>query len=281
MIESVDRVSQLSVQKFHRQYLDRSPVVMTDVMSDCEAMEWTVNKLRDRFAHTLMPVQMTDDEFDAFCEATDDPSLREEKEVRRIAAGERSFWVIELDSYFDAVLSGGRLAGRLPSLLDVPTSASIMRGYLRVLRIDTHEDWTALITALESMISAARFPAYLTGSRDYRFWFTPGSRRQGVIHADGYDNLNLQVKGTKEWILLAPDQFGGERGQIPNGEKSDIAPIAFPETGFSCATREGDVLYIPRSWWHAATAVGSCININAWHIPPTEPSGPNRRMSPL
>jgi ribosomal protein L16 Arg81 hydroxylase len=105
--------------------------------------------------------------------------------------------------------------------------------------------------------------------------FTPWSPHRGIIHADGYDNLNAQIRGRKEWILLAPDQLGRSHGAESDStiKKSDIAEHRelAEEEGFSCTTNDGEILYIPKLWWHAATALESCININAWHMPDDHP----------
>jgi lysine-specific demethylase 8 len=245
-------------------------------MTNWKAMEWTVPQLKDRFSKAKMPVQMDDDEFGAFCEATSDLFLRDSKEARRLAIKELSFWVIRLDAYFDAVLRGGDLARRLPYLMDVPLSRSILQPYLRVLKIDSAEDWDPLISALESLIADVAFPEYIVGNRDYRLWFTPRPRRRGTIHADGYHNLNAQIRGRKQWILLSPEQRGrlyraDIKPKMPDSAGIGSDTARHPELaaeGFSCTTNEGELLYIPKLWWHAATAMGTCININAWHVLP-------------
>jgi lysine-specific demethylase 8 len=259
MLGQIERVSWLSLGAFRDRYLSRSPVVITDVMSGWKAMDWTIEELRDRFESAKMPLRMNDDEFEAFCEATNDQLLRNSKELRAPEHKENFFWTIRLSAYFDAVLRGGDLAKRLPYIMDVPLSRSIITRYLQILRIDTAENWNPLITALESLITEVAFPEYLAGDRDYRFWFAPGPRHQGVIHADGYHNFNAQIRGRKEWILLPPDQ------SIQSGVKyMELVRLK----SFSCITSKGEILYIPKLWWHAATALETCININAWHVGP-------------
>jgi lysine-specific demethylase 8 len=242
----IDRVSRLSVAAFRDEYFARSPVVITDVMSGWKAMDWTVEELKHRFRNAKVPMRMDTDEFDAFCDATCDLVLRESKQARALALKGNFFWIVKLDAYFDAVLRGGSLAKRLPYIMDLPLSRSVLTPYLRVLRTDAAEDWAPLFSGLESLTAQVAFPEYLAGNRDYRFWFTPGPRPRGTIHADGFHNLNAQIRGRKAWILLPPGQGPGE---------------------FSCTTSDGDLLYIPKSWWHAAAALEPCININAWHVP--------------
>lgn len=253
MIGQVDRVSGLSVATFQEEYLSRRPVIITDVMADWKAMKWTVQDLHDRSRHAKLPVRMDDIEFDAFCAATNNMALRESKEARRLTIEGSFFWIIPLDAYFAAVLRGGRQIQTLPYVCNVPLSRSLMTSYLRALGISSFEDWEPLFSTFEELASDLAFPEYLVRKRDYRFWFTPWSRKRGIIHADGYDNLNAQISGRKEWILSS--------GRLT---ETDL------EQGvtFSCVTEQGEILYIPKSWWHSATAVGTCINVNAWHLPP-------------
>lgn len=273
----VERVSRLSVDTFRDRYLSRSPVIITDMMASWKAMDWNVQLLKDRFGNSKIPLRMSDDEFEAFCEAADDRFLRDSKEARRLGTKELSFWIIKLEAYFDSVLRGGSLTERLPCIMDVPLSRSIIESYLQVLGIDTLENWGPLTSGLETLIADVSFPDYLAGNRDYRFWFTPRPRARGVIHADGYHNLNAQIRGRKEWILLPPEQWGRLQGRdIKPQMDNPVQQAEMPKRrehgeaeGFSCATDEGDILYIPKSWWHAATALRACINVNAWHLIPT------------
>ena len=102
----------------------------------------------------------------------------------------------------------------------------------------------APLAGIEKLASTVRV------ARDYRFWFTPRPRSRGTIHADGYHNLNAQIGGRKEWILQSPEQHR-------NGE------------ALTCCTEAGEILYIPKSCWHAATALEPSINVNAWHTIPS------------
>ena len=208
----VDRVAGLSSADFSSQYLSRSPVIITDAISSWAAMDWTVEELRDRFINAKLPLRMDDEEFDAFCAATGDLCLRAAKEESALRHRRENFWIVRLSAYFDAVLQMGAGAGKLPYIMDIPMSRRVLNPYLHILQIEHTENWDILISALEQLISEVAFPDYLSGDRDYRFWFAPGRRRWGTIHADGYDNLNAQIKGRKEWILRPP---GGRRLDVP------------------------------------------------------------------
>jgi lysine-specific demethylase 8 len=274
ILGDVDRVSGLTAGSFEDRYFSQRPVVITDAMDGWKATSWTIEQFSDHFKHAKLPVRMDDDEFSAFCEGTNDPALRDSKEDRRIVFRGISFWVIKLDAYFKAVVRGGAVAQRLPYVMDVPMSRSIIESYLRALKIEAMEDWNPLITALETMTTEVTLPPYLIGAKDFRFWFTPRPRPRGNIHADAYHNLNAQIQGRKEWVLLAPDQSnrlegitGSPKMSRQTVEKSDTVPDqeVLEAEAYSCTTDEGELLYIPKLWWHAATALDLCINVNAWH----------------
>jgi Cupin superfamily protein len=89
-------------------------------------------------------------------------------------------------------------------------------------------------------------------------------RLRGPIHADAYDTLNVQIRGCKEWTLMPP-----------------LSPPNRPESGreeWWCTMQPGDILYIPKLWWHAARPTETCINVNSSHSPP-EPHSPARAQA--
>lgn len=69
-------------------------------------------------------------------------------------------------------------------------------------------------------------------------------------HCDTHDVIVLQVYGKKYWRLY--------EGGRPHPLKDDIAPNAdVPEkVVWEGLLEDGDVLYVPRGWWHEASGVG-------------------------
>ena len=65
------------------------------------------------------------------------------------------------------------------------------------------------------------------------------------LHWDDHEVIVLQVHGRKQW------QIHGETERFPIDKQSDQYP---PNTGpiWEGVLRDGDALYIPRGWWHAA-----------------------------
>lgn len=245
VVEQVERVSRLSVVDFQERFLSQNPVIVTGVMAGWSAMNWTVGDLRNCFHSAKVPLRMTDEEFAAFCQATGDSVFRDSRESRGLAIKGGRLWIVQLNAYFDAYLRGDDLARHLPYIMDIPMLRGVMMPLLRVLGIDSAEDWEPLMLAFHSLLGGVEFPEYLSGELDYRFWFAPAARPRGNLHADAYHNLNAQILGRKEWILAPPGETDTQK--------------------FTCTSKRGEILYIPKSWWHAASPLETCINVNAWH----------------
>ena len=100
-----------------------------------------------------------------------------------------------------------------------------------------HEPARALISEIESSV------ATYAGVNLYASWrATPCFS----THWDDHDVYIIQVRGQKVWRLW------GEVRRQPLGrdvEPNDVAPAHPVWTG---TLDEGDVLYIPRGWWHSA-----------------------------
>ncbi|APU13191.1 MULTISPECIES: JmjC domain-containing protein [Actinoalloteichus] len=70
------------------------------------------------------------------------------------------------------------------------------------------------------------------------------------IHWDSHDVLVVQLDGTKSWEVRGPTRPAPmERDAEPNLEPSG-------EIVWSGTLRTGDVMHIPRGWWHQATRTG-------------------------
>jgi hypothetical protein len=100
------------------------------------------------------------------------------------------------------------------------------------------------------------------------------------LHYDWVDNLFAQVYGTKQ-VILAPPEDGPNLYPFPdNHTKSRVAPRhpdlrAFPRFRtarlFAGVVEPGDVLYIPKGWWHFFAAPASSISLTCWYGAPLAP----------
>lgn len=71
------------------------------------------------------------------------------------------------------------------------------------------------------------------------------------LHWDSHDVLCVQLSGEKSWEVRGPSRPAPmERDSRPNREPST-------EIVWSGTMRAGDVMHIPRGWWHQATRTGN------------------------
>lgn len=68
------------------------------------------------------------------------------------------------------------------------------------------------------------------------------------VHWDDHDVLVLQVDGAKRWRIYGPTR------QAPLYRDTDVPEPPPSEPSVELVLRAGDMLYLPRGWWHAVAA---------------------------
>jgi lysine-specific demethylase 8 len=101
-----------------------------------------------------------------------------------------------------------------------------------------------------------------------------GGKTCSGLHFDAADNVLAQIYGSKRAVLVAP-KYVGDLGVLPDMPlKSGLSPQEIESEcdgplsrieRWSTILDPGDVLYIPRGWWHYLASPGASISINAWH----------------
>ncbi|ALC45506.1 CG43320 [Drosophila busckii] len=113
--------------------------------------------------------------------------------------------------------------------------------------------------------------------RDFSLWL--GSKGANTpCHYDTYGvNIVVQVYGSKSWLLFPPET-PFETTRIPYEESSVYclenfyAPQPdkltyyekFQYYAHHCVLNAGDVLIVPRHWWHYVEAVETSLSVNYW-----------------
>ena len=116
-------------------------------------------------------------------------------------------------------------------------------------------------------------------ARDAVFWFgTGGSATQG--HYDTYGtNSVVQLSGTKRWLLfppgtaLAPSRVPYEESSVFSGLTTAEAVAAAARCGVSAVEAvlaPGDVLFVPRHWWHFVASLEDSVAVNVWQPHPAD-----------
>ena len=88
-------------------------------------------------------------------------------------------------------------------------------------------------------------------------------------HKDSYGcNLHAQIFGSKEWLLWPPDtDLSATR--IPYEESSvfsncDVLNPDIVSSALRIVVKAGEVLFIPKHWWHLARTCELSFSINTW-----------------
>ncbi|MFJ8191140.1 cupin domain-containing protein [Streptomyces sp. NPDC096094] len=68
------------------------------------------------------------------------------------------------------------------------------------------------------------------------------------VHWDDHDVLALQLDGVKKWRIHGPTR------QVPLHRDTDIPEPPPDEPMVELVVQAGDMLYLPRGWWHAVAA---------------------------
>ncbi|MFF4104220.1 cupin domain-containing protein [Streptomyces sp. NPDC001903] len=106
---------------------------------------------------------------------------------------------------------------------------------------ELHAPLRALVTAVEGALRSLV---------QANLYVNLGGAEQGFhTHWDDHDVFILQVEGAKHWDVHPPTE------EYPVGVLSTPPPPAEGAATWSGELTEGDVLYLPRGWWHTVKAV--------------------------
>ena len=109
--------------------------------------------------------------------------------------------------------------------------------------------------------------AFLSASRATTVLFASFGRVPGFsVHWDSRDVYALQVEGEKYWRIFSPSHAAPlNRGDLHQPGSGVPGPLFWEGT-----LQRGDMLYIPRGWWHEVTAGDSpTLHLNLGFSPVT------------
>jgi hypothetical protein len=141
-------------------------------------------------------------------------------------------------SYLKHVTSGRRRA-QIPRLLPVQLTEQLRQGATLVLDA-VDELYQPLDRLAEGLERSFRAHAQINA---YAGWRTS---RGFDLHWDDHDVFILQVTGRKRWSIYGATRPFPLAGDIEPNQKPDGEPL------WDATLEAGDLLYIPRGWWHVA-----------------------------
>jgi len=233
---------------FESQFLvnEGLPVVISGAAGKWKSTNtWTLDALSNQFGSMKIPVRETDDEFNEFSSAR--AKWLSPRKMMRFYD-----YIVEIQK---TTASGPRppYAGNMSILGDPAISAK-----------------------LGMLLTECPFPNWLTGKYkdEFRLWIGAVGQRS-TIHNDAYHNFNAQIVGVKQFILFPPDQHRLLYPQFihqslwsspidPKAPNTNSYPLFHESSRFICELTPGDILFIPKFWWHCAETIRTSINVNRW-----------------
>jgi hypothetical protein len=230
----IERIAPPSLAIFKREYQAPSrPVILTGLMDDWPARSWTLDTLRSRYGDRMVTAVRTEGG----------------KVVSSARAG-IPYESIRFGDYLD--------------MLEAPEMPS------RYMIFPVSD-------VLPELIREFILPVYCRDAPWFRarFWLSAAKTRS-PLHRDPPDNLFAQIFGRKRFILYNPDDTPNLYPHriwsgLPDFSRVDIERpdlAAFPRfpraQAITCEVGEGEVLYLPRYWWHQVTSLSRSASVNLW-----------------
>lgn len=224
----IERVPRLDRETLARRHLAENRPVVLSTESAVWRARWSHSAISDRYGH---------------CEV-------DTEEAHEVYVGERAHRMRPLRELIDA-LSTGDTTVRWKGL-DFLARVPGMRDDLQQRPPPHHE----------------RLPSSANGFRD-TLWIAPRGTTSSLHHDGDYDNLNLQVSGRKLFLLIPPPSHAALHTY--GSAESPINPFVpdlerFP--GFNAAEpveailEPGEIILIPKYWWHCVYTVESAVNLS-------------------
>jgi lysine-specific demethylase 8 len=241
MALEVDRVAQLSVRDFRRNYLEAErPVIISRGASHWEAARrWSPDYLKERFGQHPIKARFLPHGRSSVIDGTERPekprTLGQFVDTMRSQPGDGLWYLTQLP------------------IASLPTD---------------------LLQELGTLDYYSRGMQALTGHTPY-FWMGSSGSKTG-LHYDLLHNFNIQVTGRKAWKLYPRSEqnllyFG--QGDYPHHSvvnifDDDLAkyPLIAQASPHEFVLEAGDVLFFPAGWAHCVYSLEESISLNFFSL---------------
>jgi hypothetical protein len=228
------RIAPPSLSAFRREYqAPRRPVILTGLMDDWPARRWSLDDLRGRYGDRMVTAVPT-----------------QGGQVVHSARGGVPYAPVRFGDYLD-LLEGAEPPG---SYLIFPVG-----------------------DVLPELMREFVLPVYCRDAPWFRarFWMS-GADTGSPLHHDVPDNLFAQIFGRKRFVLFAPGETWNLYPEppwsgTPNYSRADAErpdyrrfPRLLRARSVTCEVGPGEVLYLPRYWWHQVTTLERSASVNLW-----------------
>jgi ribosomal protein L16 Arg81 hydroxylase len=145
--------------------------------------------------------------------------------------------------------------------IDVPALYRLLRAGATLV-VDAVNEVDPVIATLSEELGALFLTSRTTTVLFASFGHTPGF----AVHWDSRDVYALQVEGEKHWSVYEPSRVAPlGRGDASIPGCGEPGPLCWEGT-----MQRGDLLYIPRGWWHEVTSTDSpSLHLNFGFAPLT------------
>lgn len=226
----VERREGIDRESLERDYLARNRPVIVSVVDVASRTHWDLATLRATYGDCAIDAE----------------------ETEQVYVGQRARRRLPLSALIDGVLAGD-VALRCKGL-----------------------ELLSTIDGMKAQLAASPPPSdrllpTTTASTRRALWVAPKGTMSSFHHDGNSDNYNWQIEGEKLFVLARPDRF--DELYAHGSAESPINPF-HPDLGrfprFASAApleatlRPGEVLLVPKYWWHCVYTAQPSVNLNTW-----------------